>query len=178
MARQSRRQAVYFGMVVAGVLLAVAPLRITRPPALIWNLSASAPPGLYAVTSADDMAVGAWVAIAPPHVLAGWLDERGYAASGVLLIKQIAALPPSEICRAERSIFINGALVAHALERDRRGRVMPVWEGCRRLRRNEIFLLNAAPASVDGRYFGATARADVVGTVRPIVSAGGRDGTP
>lgn len=153
------------GVTLAGLGLVLAP-EITDPrPALIWNASASAPLGLYILGPADDLAVGELVAAAPPPGLAAWLDRRGYAPLGVVLIKQVAAVAPSEICRTGPMVQIDGAPAALALAVDRQGRPLPVWQGCRRVAADQVFLLNPTPTSLDGRYFGALPRDAVIGRV-------------
>ena len=56
-----------------------------------------------------------------------------------------------------------------ARERDRRGRALPVWEGCCVIRRDEVFLMNSQSAdSLDGRYFGPLPAASIVGRAIPL----------
>ena len=41
------------------------------------------------------------------------------------------------------------------MSRDRRGRPLPVWQGCRVVGADEVFVMNWQSAdSLDGRYFG------------------------
>ena len=145
-------------------LLALAP----RSPDLIWNATASAPEGLYRLQTSRPWTTGDLVAVRPPTGLATWLDARGYVPSGVLLIKQAAALAPARVCRNGDRITINSAPVAKAGAQDRFGRALPVWAGCRILTRDEVFLLNDAEASLDSRYFGPVSRRAVVGPVTPL----------
>ena len=42
---------------------------------------------------------------------------------------------------------------------------MPWWNGCRRLRAREYFLVMGNPLSFDGRYFGVTRGNDLLGRV-------------
>ena len=89
--------------------------------------------------------------------------ERGYLPSDVPVLKRIAASNGDEICRHDAEISINGAPVATALSKDSEGRSLPVWSGCRVLNDHEILLLNDHPRSLDGRYFGPTDKAFVIG---------------
>ena len=140
------------------VLVAIMP----RPIHLVWNGSASVPIGLYWISSgpakSGDLALVR---------LDGWLqslfETRGYLPSMVPLLKRIAASQGDEICRTGFDISINGRHVATALSADSMGRPLPVWRGCHVLNDREIFLLNDNPRSLDGRYFGATDRALVIG---------------
>ena len=60
-----------------------------------------------------------------------------------------------------------------ARDRDRRGRSLPVWKGCRTLRAGEVFLLNAnVPDSFDGRYFGPVSATAITGRAEPLWTIG------
>ena len=151
-----------------GLACALAPAALGGPPRLIWNVTASAPLGLYRVTTDRAPVVGEWAAVTPPPHLAAWLAARGYAPRGVLLIKQVAAMAPQQVCRVGAQIRIDGAPVACALERDHAGRRLPRWRGCRRLAADEVFLLNTDPQSLDSRYFGPLPASAVVGRAQAV----------
>ena len=149
---------------------------IDVPKKLIWNASASIPPGLYEITSADHLAAGDRVAIDPPEPLASFIVERGYLPRGVPLLKTIAAVSGQRVCRIGSRIIIDGEAIGQAREQDRLGRELPVWQGCRRVGTDEVFIMNAAvPDSFDGRYFGTTPITAVIGKALPIwTQAAGR----
>jgi conjugative transfer signal peptidase TraF len=135
-----------------------------RDPLLIWNASASAPIGLYAVQPPGKLGVTDLVVARPPESLASWLAERGYLPKDAMLIKRVAGLPGQKVCRDGFALTIDGIPMAEAQERDRAGRPLPQWRGCIVLLPSEIFLLNwDAPASLDGRYFGAFPVRSVIG---------------
>lgn len=160
-----------------GLACALAPAALGGPPRLIWNVTASAPLGLYRVTTDRAPVVGEWAAVTPPPHLAAWLAARGYAPRGVLLIKQVAAMAPQQVCRVGAQIRIDGAPVARALERDHAGRRLPQWRGCKRLAVDEVLLLNTDPQSLDSRYFGPLPASAVVGQAQAIwTQQGARDG--
>ena len=48
---------------------------------------------------------------------------------------------------------------------------LPVLEGCSVLQEDQFFLLNKHPDSLDGRYFGAIERSELVGVARPLMTA-------
>ena len=138
-------------------------------PSLIWNASASAPVGLYAVQPAGKLDVTDLVVARPQEPLADWLAERGYVPKGAMLIKRVAGLPGQQICRDGPALTIDGVPMAEAHERDHLGRPLPRWRGCFVLRPGEIFLLNwDVPASLDGRYFGAFPVSSVIGRATPL----------
>lgn len=150
------------------VVLVIGRAPAAGRPLVIWNATASAPEGLYRVSPARRLNVGDWLAVRPPAALGVWLSARGYLPSGALLIKQVAALPPAQVCRSNGLITANGRLVAHAASTDRWGRALPGWGGCRPLRASEVFLVNSAPGSLDSRYLGPFPRASIVGRVSPL----------
>src|ERR1700681_1768529 len=124
-------------------------------PRFVWNASESVPRGLYHVQPARRLIVTDLVVAFPPEPLAAFLAEGGYLPHGVPLIKRILALPEQMVCRNDLAITVDGIEVAAARERDRRGRSLPVWQGCLVVRNGELFLMNwDEPASLDSRYFG------------------------
>lgn len=138
-------------------------------PWLIWNASASAPIGLYRIHSDRDPPVGALVAAIPPAGLARWLAERRYLPVGVPLLKHVAAKAGQRICRIGDVVSVDARPVAVAQTRDSRGRLLPIWHGCRTLRNGELLLLNpAVPDSLDSRYFGPLPASAVIGRATPL----------
>jgi conjugative transfer signal peptidase TraF len=129
---------------------------------LIWNGSASAPIGLYWISSGPTR-TGDLVLVRLDRALETLFFSRGYLPPQVPLLKRIAASKGDEICRNGFDIVINGRHSAMAMASDSAGRFLPVWSGCHVLNDREIFLLNENPRSLDGRYFGVTDRALVVG---------------
>jgi conjugative transfer signal peptidase TraF len=149
---------------------------IDVPKKLVWNASASVPLGFYAITTADHLSVGDRVAIDPPEPLARYLAARGYLPRGVPLLKTIAAAAGQRVCRIGGKIIIDGRAVGETRARDRLGRELPQWQGCRRISEGEFFLMNASVSdSFDGRYFGTTPITAVIGKALPIwTTAAGR----
>ena len=136
-------------------------------PLLVWNVTASAPIGLYRRSFAT-VERAAWVLIMPPrqaHILAA---QRGYLPLNVPMVKQIAALSGDTVCRTNNTVTVNGAVRAIALSQDSRGRALPVWQGCEHLGDGQIFVLTAPSASFDSRYFGAVPRANIIERIEPL----------
>ena len=158
-------------LIATGTALALigAAAVVTSDPLLIWNASASVPVGFYAVTPITQPGIGDLVAVRPPEPLGRWLVQNGYLGPDTSLLKRVAALPGSEVCRKGTTIIIDGHVVAEAQLRDRLGRPLPAWRGCRTLRDGELFLLNADhPGSLDGRYFGPLHAVTIIGRATPI----------
>jgi len=160
-----------FRWVIAAVLAAfgIALPAVFHPaPRLIWNASASTPIGLYAVHPVGELRIGDLVVATPPEPLATFLAQRRYLPKGVPLLKHVVALPGQMVCRADRTITVNGVAVGHALDRDRRGRPLPVWQGCRVVAAGEVFLMNRRPDSLDSRYFGSLPVTTIAGRAEPL----------
>ena len=161
-----------FGYVMTTSLavLAVGGLsRLPVAPKLIWNASASVPLGLYSIAPAHHLEVTDLVAVETPEPLASFMAARRYLPRGVPLMKRVAAIAGQQVCRDGAHITIDGIDMGDALARDRAGRVLPAWQGCRRIADGEIFLMNwAAPDSMDGRYFGPLATNTIIGRAIPL----------
>jgi type IV secretory pathway protease TraF len=104
-----------------------------------------------------------WAVLSPKSDASQWAEARGFVGKDWPLLKAIAGLPGDKICRENEIILINGEVRAIALKHDDLQRDLPVWIGCFVLSEDEIFLLNAHPNSLDGRYFGVTKLDDVDG---------------
>lgn len=138
-------------------------------PRIIWNASASAPIGLYRIHPDSDPPTGTLVAIATPEQLSRWLSARGYLPEGVPLLKAVAAKAGQRVCRIGDAVSVDARRVAIARARDGQGRPLPVWQGCRTLRADELLLLNPAhPDSLDGRYFGPLPASAIIGRATPL----------
>jgi conjugative transfer signal peptidase TraF len=152
--------------------LSFAAIAVTDPlPRVVWNASASAPIGLYQIQPDPDLPLGTLVAVAPPQRLGRWMAVRGYIGENVPLLKHVAGKVGQRICRIDSVVSVDGRPVAVALTRDRLGRPLPVWRGCRTLRADELLLLNPAhPDSLDGRYFGPLPTSTVLGRAVPMLT--------
>lgn len=139
-------------------------------PHLVWNGSASAPLGLFAIVPDCPCATGTLVLIRAPEPVAEARSGRGPLVPRMLLLKHIAAGPGQRVCRLDTLIIIDGLVVAHARLRDRSGRALPRWSGCHLLGPPEIFLLNRPLRSYDSRYFGPVPADLVIGRARALLT--------
>lgn len=154
---------------VLAVLGIAAASAVKMPTKLIWNATASAPVGFYTLDPADRIEVPELVAVMPPEPLARFMTERGYVGRGMPLLKRVLGLPGQRVCRIGRIITIDAVEMGRALERDRIGRDLPVWQGCRVIGDGELFLMNwEVRDSLDGRYFGPIPASSVIGRARPL----------
>ncbi|GAA0631463.1 S26 family signal peptidase [Sphingomonas ursincola] len=167
----------YVIVTAAAVLTIVGVSAVQVAPKLIWNASASTPIGFYLIRPTERIAVTNLVALEAPEPLAAFLEQRGYLARGVPLLKRVVALPGQRVCRIGRTVTVDGLPMAAALERDRFGRELPVWRGCRRIADGEVFLMNAQVRdSLDGRYFGPLPAAAIIGRATPLYTDEDGDG--
>lgn len=140
-----------------------------RPPFYIWNASASIPLGLYSLQPSNTRYVGELVAVVPPERLATFLAEGSYLPRGVPMLKHVLALPGQTVCRSGPTVFVDGIAMGSARERDGRGRLLPIWQGCHLIGTGELFLMNwRSPDSLDGRYFGAIPSSAVIARAHPV----------
>jgi len=163
------KRASWLATILAATLGAGLAVLVHPAPKWIWNASASVPIGLYAVHPAGALHDGELLMVAPPEPLAAFLAGRGYLPNGVPLLKHVLALPGHQVCRTARAIAVDGVAVGEAQDRDRKGRALPVWRGCRVVAAGEVFLMNRRSVdSLDGRYFGALPDTAIVGRADPI----------
>lgn len=154
---------------VTGIGIALLGLTIAFPPAprLVWNASASAPIGLYAVTPGAPIDPGDRVIARVPDPWRMMAAQRRYIPANVPLVKRVAAAAGDEVCALGPEIFVNGKWVVERRVTDAQGRPMKWWSGCVRLRGRQLFLLMPdSRASFDGRYFGVTEGGLVIGKAR------------
>ncbi|HWH59560.1 MAG TPA: S26 family signal peptidase [Terriglobales bacterium] len=136
---------------------------------IIWNVTASAPIGLYRVIRQPRYLRGDLVLVKASPSVAKFAAQRGYLPAGVPLVKRIAAIAGDTVCAGRDGIFIDGQFVVVRLAADSAGRSLPSWSGCRTLKQDEVFLLmEGVRISFDGRYFGPTSSADIIGQLDPI----------
>ena len=162
--RRRRRRRLGLAALAGCVAIPVAACAIWKPPTLlVWNASASAPVGLYRLESGKDLLRGEMVVAWTPGPARLLAARRRYLPANVPLVKRVAAVAGDRICAAGSNVSINGRPVAMRQGLDAAGRSMPWWNGCRDLRAGEYLLLMDSPASFDGRYFGITREADLLG---------------
>lgn len=151
--------AIGVGIVLLGGTI-VAPPR----PRMLWNASPSAPVGLYAVEPGVPVNAGDMVIAQVPAGFRKLAAERHYIPANVPLVKRVAATAGNQVCALGSDLFLDGGWLADRRPTDAGGRPMPWWQGCVRLHRGQLFLLmTGKKASFDGRYFGVTGSADIIG---------------
>jgi len=150
-----------------GVILASMAVGSERSALALINESPSLPRGLYLRAGAT-LERGAVVAIAQPAASRAYLMRLGMP-NEVLLLKRVAAVGGDSVCAGSGIVRTPGRQV-RTLDRDRQGAALPVWRECRRLARDELFLLGDTPASFDSRYFGPVLRGEAVGVYREVLT--------
>lgn len=163
-----RRAAIFLASVVGSIGVGY-PALSPMPIRLIWNASASVPIGFYTIDFEGPFEVTDLVAVDVPEPLAAFLADRGYLPRGVPLLKRILGVSGQRVCRSNLTITVDGIEAGAALERDRAGRDLPVWQGCRRIASGEVFLMNRQVRdSLDGRYFGLLSTSQIIGRAVPL----------
>ena len=178
-ARLRRRRLVRRGIALTGLVAAVVGTTVAPPaPRLVWNMSASAPLGLYAVNVGARVMSGDMVVARIPARWRHFADARHYLPANIPAVKRVAATAGDQLCARRQTILVDGRPIAQRLAVDGGGRPMPAWAGCALLGRDELFLIMDARDSFDGRYFGISKRADVLGKAIPLWTWGTRTGPP
>jgi conjugative transfer signal peptidase TraF len=165
-------------MTTSLAMLGIGGVAFVHPaPRLIWNATASAPTGFYALHAVVRLHVMELVAISLPEPVASFLADDGFLPKGVLLLKHVMALPPQRVCRIDDALTIDGIVVGDAHAHDHLGRALPSWSGCLTLQPGEVFLMNpTVPDSLDGRYFGPFPARSIVGCAVPLLTDEDGDG--
>lgn len=158
-------------LVVASIATGVFVIGISAtdflPKKLIWNASASVPTGLYTIKNRSPIH-GDLVLVRLPEWVQLIADQRGYLPSNVPVLKRVSALVGDRVCRFDRTVFVNGKVQATVFLTDSFAFKLPIWRGCVTLDEAEVFLLADHPKSFDGRYFGVTKLADVLGVAESV----------
>lgn len=148
----------------AGAALLDAPL-------VLLNTSPSEPPGLYRrVTAAP--APGQLIAFRPPQAAMSYLRAALPGRARGSLLKTVAAGEGAWVC-AGAQLVVDGKALGPIAVRDRAGRPLPRWRGCRRLAAGEyVVFSDRIPNSFDSRYYGPVGQADILGVYAPIWTRG------
>lgn len=151
---------------------AFKPVPVYLRPAIVYNPTDSVPRGWYRIgriDHADSLHVGSVVLASLPADVAAFAGMRGYLPSGVPMLKRIGAVAPQSVCIRDRTVYIDGVVVAAVRPHDGAQRPLSAWAQCRTLAGGELFLLSDTnPASFDSRYFGPIAASAVLGLARPL----------
>lgn len=143
-------------------------LAARRPMLALINESPSLPEGLYLRDPYGRPDRGAIVAVPQPAAVRSYLARRGMPAD-VRLIKRVAATDGDAVCSDGRWLVAPFRIVP-VLARDRVGRRLPAWRGCRRLAPDERLLLGDTPDSLDSRYFGPVTTSRIEGVYRETLT--------
>lgn len=142
--------------------------RLAPQPTFLINTSPSEPPGLY-IRSAAGPAPGRLAAFRTPEpgrlYAAAHLREIGRGG----ILKTLVGGAGDRACVAAGTLTLNGRPLGRVLDRDRRGRPLPRWTGCRTLGPGEYLAFSGRiPNSYDSRYYGPVRDADLIGVFSPL----------
>jgi conjugative transfer signal peptidase TraF len=139
-------------------------------PVIVWNASRSVSVGFYIIERRTPLE-GEIAILKPPAWAANVADQRGYLPKNAWLLKPVVATG-GVVCRLGRHVFVDGKLVAAALNHDKFGRALPTWKGCHRLQSDQLFVLSKHRDSFDSRYFGPVSTSLIIGTAKPLIIVG------
>ena len=160
-ARRARNQSIALGI---GLAALTATIIVIPRPVFVWNVSASAVIGLYFVSSKSGLERGDMAALWLPPRARRLAAERRYLPQNIAAIKRVVGVAGDSVCALGTRISVNGTWIADRHALDGKGRPMPWWQNCKRLGKDDLFLLNEEAAnSFDGRYIGISKTSDVIG---------------
>lgn len=166
-ARRRRGRCLRLSALIACAVVPIAGSLFRKPPVLlVWNASASAPVGPYFVRPGANVRRGDMVVAWLPAAARSLASARRYLPANVPLVKRVAAMEGDRVCASGAAIRINGRRAATRLKHDQARRPMPWWSGCKLLSSGEYLLLMDSALSFDGRYFGLSRKADLLGRAR------------
>jgi conjugative transfer signal peptidase TraF len=147
-----------------GLAALCATIIVIPRPVFVWNVSASAVIGLYFVSNKSGLDRGEMAALWLPPRHRKLAAQRRYLPQNIAAIKRVVAVQGDSVCALGSRISVNGQWIADRHRNDGKGRPMPWWQNCKRLGKDELFLLNEEAAnSFDGRYIGISKTSDVIG---------------
>jgi conjugative transfer signal peptidase TraF len=151
---------------------------------LCFNSSSSLPRGLYLLGDAGGARPGDLVLACPPAAFGRLAVARGYLRRGGCpggsrpLGKVLLAIAGDRLEVGAGAIALDGRRLAGTatLPADLEGRPLPrAAGGERRVADGEVWVISAHPRSLDSRYFGSIAAAQVIGRLVPLLTGGGAD---
>ncbi|PWB82772.1 MAG: S26 family signal peptidase, partial [Methylocystaceae bacterium] len=104
----------YVTATLSSVLLIGGQSLVPVTPCLVWNATASAPTGLYALQATGRLRAMQLAAVRPPKPIVSFLADGGFLPKSVLLLKHVLALPGQTVCRAGAIVTIDGVDVGEA----------------------------------------------------------------
>jgi conjugative transfer signal peptidase TraF len=164
-------------LILAGVLAGTG-LAMFRPQdVILYNPSDSIPKGFY-VRGRSELAHGSIVTIRSIRAAPDYAAKRNFADAGDRFLKRIAAMKGDTVCSEGSVVSVNGKPIAERADLGAVGEPLPSWTGCVTLDAGQVFLLGDHPGSFDGRYWGISERADLIGPWRPLRSSGDDTSSP
>ena len=140
-------------------------------PLILLNTSPSEPLGLYRRVAAAP-AVDRLIAFRPPEAALGYLRIALPGRARGTILKGVVAGEGTTVC-ADASLTVAGRVLGPIAARDRAGRSLPRWRGCRRLGPGEFMVFSdRIPNSFDSRYYGPVRDAEILGVYTPLWTPG------
>ena len=153
-------------LIISAAALAGLAVTQTRD-AVLYNHSPSIPVGFYLRTDGV-VTRSAIVTVRASDVAPIEARLRNFDGPRDRFIKHVAGLGGDVVCASGSEVSINGRRVAVRSAADSRGRRLQDWQGCHRLRGDELFLLGDTPESFDSRYWGPVRRSQIEGVWRRL----------
>ena len=155
----------FFGM---GILLALLVSSVLcTGKRVVCNYTDSLPHGIYLICRGT-VKKGDIVVFRPTGVAAKLIGERHYLRPDGFLMKHVAGLPGDSVCADRRYFRVAGTDYGERADCDSKGRPLPAYRFCGRLKVGIIVASWGMKNSFDSRYFGPVERASIVGIAKPL----------
>jgi conjugative transfer signal peptidase TraF len=155
------------GLLGIGVLMSSE--GFTSRSRLIYNPSESAPRGWYWEQPAHSPQVNDYLLVWLPSAARTLAAARDYLPTNTPLLKRVGGVQGQWVCYRDQGVWIDWRSFAFDRTVDGIGRPLVPWKDCRKLGRDEYFLLSqSSDASFDSRYFGPVKASQVIGEAIPL----------
>lgn len=150
---------------IIGIALLLQPLRIGY-----YNLTASAPKGLYRITTTTPLERGQLVTIKIPDSVKENSGKSRWNKVDTPLLKQIGGLPGDEVKVTDDGFFVNNEYIGPVFKVDKHGEAMPMIRGTFIIPPNMFLPISHYEKSFDGRYFGTLPFTSIENHVTPLLT--------
>ena len=122
---------------------------------VIKQVTLSMPEGYYLTYSTQDITRDDNVLFKPNERIQQFIVDHGWLPKGVPLLKRIVGIPGDKLCIKQQKVSINNKTIAIITDKDSKGNLLPVFQFCGVIARNQYFVQGIAnDHSFDSRYYG------------------------
>ncbi len=158
-------------ILIIGFLLFItvfALLQINFEKLIIYNSTPSVPEGFYRYAGLE-FDPGRIVLFSTPQIVRDYTLDHYSSEPLQYFLKPVLAEQGDHVCYRSGEFLLNGEVFADVESQDRSGNPLPVWNECRNLREDEVFVYSGrVKNSFDSRYYGPVAKEQIIGAFVPL----------